>query len=703
MTVLNLKPLGFDLAYLAMLTMEGLKPLSRWEPGLTTEQIRCLSENGLRVRKIRRIAKSKKEIYEHVFSLSDDCINEYLNLFDNQPLSISRSQICAEGRLFGYPECCIFSFIERGYRENGFNKQDQNILFHWACKNCSATKLLLPEYRRVYEKCLDLFDLDAPALSTNIRNALQENRKKTKKQIKHITPRILKGFRTVAPVFASLLFVFGLNAQSDPHLPPLNQYEDSDLDYLTDTEENILSTNPFDPDEDKNKIPDGIDLAKYLANLIENLPYSPSSNKVYAIPHMAFGLETCNVCGEQVNMGFLQIVNPMENYEVNIPFIVIHYLEHGSFSYSGSIHNGKVKPPVLKTVLESDGLKHFIPEKEGADRDNDGLLDHEEKIFGVLMDNPDTNGDTVRDGIEIARKLLQKLKDLPRADDIESGPKDRPFVIEHPMDGIETCPRCGESVVMDWWLVYNPKNKLQISIPSMALHYMAHGGFRWEGGQMFGGAGRVSAKHLNAVLDQTENGHILPVSEDLDEDGLKDTDEGAFLLSPQNPDTDENGVKDGADLAKVYWQLISKLPRVETNGTFVIEHPMRGFVYCPICGNTINMGFIEIINRDRQINWKISYLKLHFLEHGSLSTPDGDYTSPMCFSELFKANITLSRSATGVKFRWLGEYGKKYAVLVSETLNGPWSILSIHEGADKEIEINESSTSEKKFFRILIY
>jgi hypothetical protein len=699
----DLKPLGFELAYLAMLTKAGLKPLSRWEAGINEVQCHCLIEYGLNVRKIRRIARSKLEVFETIFSNSRDCLDKYTELFNDKPLGSTRATVLAEGYLFGYPSCCIESFIKNGYRENGLNKTDQNILFHWACCDCVATKILLPHYRRVYNECLNLFDLrsnhDVGIDYGSIPTSKKDNRRKTY----HFTTIKSKRFQAILPIFTSLFLACGLRAGNDSHLPPIDPYEDSDADYLTDTEEGILGSNPNNPDEDGNKVYDGIDLAKKLYDLIKRLPDTPSSNTVYAIPHMAFGLESCSICGEQVNMGALQIVNPLENYEIYLPFIAIHYLEHGAFTYSGSIHNGKVKPPVLKTILQSNGLTHFIKETVEKDRDNDGLLDYEEKLFKTSSDNPDTDENNIRDGIQIAREFLQRLKNLPRAADIDSGPKDRPFVVEHPMDGIETCPLCGDSVVMDWWLVYNPVNKLQISIPSMALHYMEHCGFRWEGGQMFNGSGRVSAKQLKAVLDNSENGHIVGISGDFDEDGIRDEDEASFLLCPQNPDTDENGIKDGADLAKTYWQLISKLPRTETNGTFVIEHPMRGFVYCPICANTVNMGYIEIINKERNINWQVSYLRLHFLEHGSLSMPGDDYVSPLLLSELFKASVIFSSSPTGFRFTWKGESGKRYIVFYSENINGPWSVYGLYEGADKDIEINEQSNEGKKFYRILIY
>ncbi|MCX7871833.1 MAG: hypothetical protein N2487_00950 [Verrucomicrobiae bacterium] len=700
----NLNVLGFDLAYLAMLTKAGIKPLSRWEPEISEPQLNELAGLGLKIRKIRKFTRSKKEIRETIFSNSHSYLNRYAELFDNTTIDSSARNVRAEGLLFGYPRCCVESFIKYGYRKNYLQKNEQDILFHWACQDCETTRVLLPKYRAVYNQCVKLFEdkktgvpLRIPYQSGIKHKSIADKRLKRKKSI------VFHKLKTVAPALASILLVSGINAGTDSHLPPINQFEDSDRDYLTDTEEGILSMNPFDYDEDKNSILDGVDLAKHLCELIQNLTLSSSSTNVYGIPHMAFGVETCNICGEQVNMGFLQIVNPLENIEINLPFIAIHYLEHGSFSYSGSIHIGKIRPPVLKTALESNGLTHFIPETEGVDKDGDGFRDWEEKFFNCSADNYDTDMDNINDGIDVARSLLESLKNLPRAADIDSGPRDRPFVIEHPMDGYEICPKCGDTVVMDWWLVYNPTNKLQISIPSMALHYMGHGGFKWEGGQIRGGSGRVSPKQLKAVLDGTEDGHILPVTNDFDEDGIKDYEEGLFMLSPLTADTDEDGMKDGPALAKIYWQLISKLPRIETNGTYVVEHPLRGFVYCPVCLDSINMGYIEIINNERGFYRNISYLELHFLEHGSMAISENGYISPIQLSEIFKPPVVFSTAGNGVKFKWKGDAGKKYAILAAEKIEGPWSIYNIYEGNDMEIEIIEPNTANMHFLKIIVY
>ena len=132
---------------------------------------------------------------------------------------------------------------------------------------------------------------------------------------------------------------------------------DLDGDMLTDNEELIAGYNLYNADQDENLIPDGIELAKQCADVIEALPIvEPNMSRIPALHKINFmqrGIETCDICGETVNMGYQRIVNPKSELSIDVPFIVSHYLEHGSFSYSGNVHNkGRIDIPLLLKTLE---------------------------------------------------------------------------------------------------------------------------------------------------------------------------------------------------------------------------------------------------------------------------------------------------------------------------------------------------------------
>jgi len=149
----GLKEIDLELAYLAALSVHGLKPLSRWEKPLDDDAFCRLGELGLLTERIRRTVKTGKEVVETIFSRAPGHIELYKHRFDNTPIDKSAATLRFEGFLFGYPPCCIEQYIRQAYTPNNLAEEDQKILFHWACKDCAITPTLVPAYRAVHN-CL---------------------------------------------------------------------------------------------------------------------------------------------------------------------------------------------------------------------------------------------------------------------------------------------------------------------------------------------------------------------------------------------------------------------------------------------------------------------------------------------------------------------------------------------------------------------
>ena len=146
-----LRAIDFELAYLALLTREGLKPLSRWEKPLDSDALELLQQVGLFTKQILRKVKTGDEVIETVFSRSPACIELYEQRFAGTPIDKSDETQRFEGFLFGYPACCIEQYIRNPYSKNNLPEEDQKILFHWACTKCNVTPLLLQAYKKVYD------------------------------------------------------------------------------------------------------------------------------------------------------------------------------------------------------------------------------------------------------------------------------------------------------------------------------------------------------------------------------------------------------------------------------------------------------------------------------------------------------------------------------------------------------------------------
>lgn len=145
-----LKKIDFELAYLALLTYEGIKPLSRWEKELDNSGLEALQEIGLSTKQVQRTTGTGIEVIETIFSRTPTYIQLYEQRFESSPIDKTAETQRFEGFLFGYPPCCVSQFISHPYASNGLNAQEQEILFHWACKDCKITPLLIRSYASVH-------------------------------------------------------------------------------------------------------------------------------------------------------------------------------------------------------------------------------------------------------------------------------------------------------------------------------------------------------------------------------------------------------------------------------------------------------------------------------------------------------------------------------------------------------------------------
>jgi hypothetical protein len=145
-----LKEIDLELAYLALLTRKGLKPLSRWEKPLDDSGLELLQQMGLLTKQIRRTVKTGKVVSETIFSISTGYIQLYEKRFGDTLIDKSAATVRFEGFLFGFPPCCVDEYIRHPYAKNNLNAEQQKILFHWACKDCKITPLLLSAYKSLY-------------------------------------------------------------------------------------------------------------------------------------------------------------------------------------------------------------------------------------------------------------------------------------------------------------------------------------------------------------------------------------------------------------------------------------------------------------------------------------------------------------------------------------------------------------------------
>jgi hypothetical protein len=200
-------------------------------------------------------------------------------------------------------------------------------------------------------------------------------------------------------------------------------------------------------------------------------------------------------------MGPAGIVNPKLGLNIDCPLIILHYMEHGSFSYAGDIHTGRIDVPVLMRALElrfpGEPDEHQLPVSE-SDLDGDLLTDNEELAAGYNLYAADQDSDLTPDGIELAKQCGEVIDALPVHEPNTPGSSE-PYKVSFMQRGIELCDICGESVNMGYWQVINPSLDLSIEVPDIMCHYMKHGSFSYSGD--IHGKGRIDVPLLAKILE----------------------------------------------------------------------------------------------------------------------------------------------------------------------------------------------------------
>ena len=447
----SFRTLTHDQLYLALLTKEKIKPLSRWEGNFSKKQIRALKYFGLKTRLVRRFPANRKAVYEVIFSLNPEYLLEYLNAFQDTKLENTRQNIIREGTLFGYPECCVKNFADNGYTKNQLTIEEQKILFHWACPGCKITPLLLPEYQRIYKQASDLC-----------------------KTPHYYSKKVMAAF-SLSAVF-TLLSGSG-NIQNN-HVLPVN--DDISNSHLTLTESVLLGHLT----EIENEAPAYNEPCRYR-RIIDSLPVINDQeqipdNSCYVIEHLMRGNIECPICAELINMGYIKLINPMDHLIMEIPYIALHFMHYNSFSYGDSINSQRVDIPLLKRILAPLDTSH-LSIKTAYDNDNDGLTDSTEIYWNFNNNITDSNDNELDDGAEAADSLIRRISSLPLADNTKNLPEEEPYICYHLTYGVETCNICGAILNMGYIEITNPLINEQITFPIIGLHYLAHGRFSYSG------------------------------------------------------------------------------------------------------------------------------------------------------------------------------------------------------------------------------
>jgi hypothetical protein len=313
---------------------------------------------------------------------------------------------------------------------------------------------------------------------------------KARKKEKRSRP-VKTGARALQPiVLGGLMFSSALAAAAtDPHLIPVTG--DTDADYLSDVEERTLFSNaigiavplfhdPQNPDENSNQILDGVDLCRNLTKRISDLrtfrPWDDlPTTYTFKVERFQYGIVGCPICGQTMNMGCYEIVNPILQTETWLSVLALHFMEHDSFTwYRWS------DPPELQArvnILQLLSVLDGHPAPIAGDADLDLLTDAEEAALGTPPDQRDADRNDIPDGMDLAWSLARRIADLGNFLEGDELPTDRIFRIDCPQRGVHYCPIFGEDANMGYTEIINPLLPARMMVPLISFHYMKHGSF----------------------------------------------------------------------------------------------------------------------------------------------------------------------------------------------------------------------------------
>ncbi len=271
-----------------------------------------------------------------------------------------------------------------------------------------------------------------------------------------------------------------------------------------------------------------------------------------------------------------------------------------------------------------------------TDADGDLLADSEEYAIGYQPFTADQNRNTFQDGVELAARCWDAIAQLPlEADVTDPG---QLYKQELLMFGLEQCEVCGETVNMGSVRIVNPRLGLSVELPIIGIHYLEHGSFAFAGDLH---RGRANVPLLLRTLEvrfpyepdehqlpleySTETtGQIAPDANDLDGDMLADGEELAAGLNLHDADQNENLLPDGIELAQRFAAIIDRLPIFDPGspdgkGVYRINYMLRGLEWCEICGESVNMGYWQIVNSTLGLSVDVPVIAWHYMQHGSFS------------------------------------------------------------------------------------
>jgi hypothetical protein len=207
------------------------------------------------------------------------------------------------------------------------------------------------------------------------------------------------------------------------------------------------------------------------------------------------------------------------------------------------------------------------------------------------------------------------------------------------------------------------------------------------------------------VLHGDGAAHLVRLPNDTDGDGLLDNEEAAFGGRSDTWDVNSNGVADGVEVARRFYQQINRLPTQPTTGTpYLVHYEANCVMPCPLCGIDVNCGSVELIYPWAGIRTNLSYVQLHFLERGSLAVSAQERIDPLLLDTILQPGVLVRSAGNDATLRWKGKPGRHYQIYTAADLLGVWTPGPVFTGDGTELSFTDPAINpQRKFYKILAW
>jgi fimbrial isopeptide formation D2 family protein/uncharacterized repeat protein (TIGR01451 family) len=313
------------------------------------------------------------------------------------------------------------------------------------------------------------------------------------------------------------------NLRSDDVTRPM----DADMDGLTDAEERAAGTNPNDADSDDDGVLDGQEPNWNSDSDGDGLinARDPDSDNDGLLDGTEVGVTTPSMATDVTKGFFIADADPTTRTNP-----LLRDTDRGGLSDGAEDvnRNGRVD------VNERNPRDGADDAPAPTDTDGDGLTDAEERAAGLNPNDPDTDDDGVRDGQEPNWRLDSDGDGLINALDVDS---DNDGLFDGTESGV-TMALTGTDTTRGFFIAdADPMTRTNLLLAD------TDGGGVRDGAEDTNKNGRVDMGEKNP-RDPTDD---MMAPTDTDGDGLTDAEEALAGTDPRDPDTDDDGVRDGQE------------------------------------------------------------------------------------------------------------------------------------------------------------